>query len=318
MYEANGFTGTPDIKFETGIGGEEGTDGARGTETGTIYLDIEKIKAAMTDKDTGGTGVLIGLIAHESSHSEKYGETTGNLLIEEGFADSKEELAKDKFKETDKTLSEEEKKEALAKIKDEVKDERAISDSLTISSKDEPVENNPALVLAAPTVIALTEKYGKVVADKLVSLYYIYGPIVLEAASTGGQKLIEYLSSNGGDSATGGNLDPNDPKWRDKLKFADDKKFEKHYQKHVINQKEFGNISKEEYLRKAQDFSKASDKNIYTRTATNGDILKFNKTTNEFLISTKDGVIRTYYKLSPTIHKYSSNLEYWNSRECNY
>ena len=162
MYEANGFTGTPDIKFETGIGGEEGTDGARGTETGTIYFDIEKIKDAMSDEKTGGTGVLIGLIAHESSHSEKYGETTGNLLIEEGFADSKEELARDKFKETDKTLSEEEKEKALAKIKDEVKDERAISDSLTISSEDEPVEN--ALVwddgaILIGTGIALTHKY---------------------------------------------------------------------------------------------------------------------------------------------------------------
>ncbi len=96
--------------------------------------------------DIGNTEILDRfLIAHESSHSEKYGETTGNLLIEEGFADSKEDLARDKFKETDKTLSEAEKKEALAKIKDEVKDERAISDSLTISSEDELVEGKGTL-----------------------------------------------------------------------------------------------------------------------------------------------------------------------------
>lgn len=35
------------------------------------------------------------------------------------------------------------------------------------------------------------------------------------SASTGGQKLVEYLSSKGGDSATGGNFDPNDPKWKE-------------------------------------------------------------------------------------------------------
>ncbi|MBN1468667.1 MAG: hypothetical protein JW924_08085, partial [Fusobacteriaceae bacterium] len=139
MYLANGFSEPPNIKFEKEVSGK--TDGARGTETGTIYLDIEKIKASMDDKDNGGTSVLIGLIAHESSHSEKYGETSGNLLIEEGFANSKEELARDKFKETDKTLSEKEKKEALAEIKKDVATERAISDSLTVNSKDEPVEN---------------------------------------------------------------------------------------------------------------------------------------------------------------------------------
>ena len=146
MYLANGFSDPPNIKFEKEVSGK--TDGARGTETGTIYLDIEKIKASMNDEDNGGTSALIGLIAHESSHSEKYGENSGNLLIEEGFANSKEELARDRFKETDKTFSEDdegkEKKEALAEIKKDVATERAISDSLTVNSKDEPVENQNA------------------------------------------------------------------------------------------------------------------------------------------------------------------------------
>ncbi|MDU1937864.1 hypothetical protein [Clostridium sp.] len=103
-----------------------------------------------------------------------------------------------------------------------------------------------------------------------------------------------------------------------KFNFGNEKKFDKHFDKHVIKQGEFGNITKDDYLKLANEFIDSSGKNILSRTASNGDILKFNNKTNEFSIVTKDGVVRTYHKLNPQIHGKGTNLDYWNSPDCNY
>ncbi len=105
---------------------------------------------------------------------------------------------------------------------------------------------------------------------------------------------------------------------RNKFNFSNEKKFDKHFDKHVIKQGEFGNITKDDYLKLANEFIDSSGKNVLSRTASNGDILKFNTKTNEFSIVTKDGVIRTYHKLNPQIHGKGTNLDYWNSPDCNY
>ncbi|MGG7179466.1 hypothetical protein ACQPU1_18025, partial [Clostridium paraputrificum] len=105
---------------------------------------------------------------------------------------------------------------------------------------------------------------------------------------------------------------------RNKFNFGNEKKFDKHFDKHVIKQGEFGNITKDDYLKLANEFIDSSGKNVLSRTASNGDILKFNNKTNEFSIVTKDGVVRTYHKLDPQIHGKGTNLDYWNSPDCNY
>lgn len=70
-----------------------------------------------------------------------------------------------------------------------------------------------------------------------------------------------------------------------------------HYQKHIINQSEYGNITKEQYLKKAQEFvSSMPGEDILTKTRLNGDILYYNKLTNDFAVKTKDGIIRTFFK----------------------
>ena len=103
-----------------------------------------------------------------------------------------------------------------------------------------------------------------------------------------------------------------------KYNFSDQKKFDKHYDKHVVEQGEFGNITKDQYLQKANNFANSSGSNVLTRTGSNGDVLKFNPSTNEFSIVTKDGVIRTYHKLDPSIHGKGTNMDYWNGPDCNY
>lgn len=79
--------------------------------------------------------------------------------------------------------------------------------------------------------------------------------------------------------------------------FASEKLLRSHYIKHVVKQKEFGNITMDEYLEEARKLINSKPGgDILTKTRSNGDILFYNKSTNEFAVVTKDGVIRTYFK----------------------
>lgn len=70
-----------------------------------------------------------------------------------------------------------------------------------------------------------------------------------------------------------------------------------HYKKHVLVQGEFGDITKAQYLKGAQDLvSSKPVGNILTKTRSNGDVIFFNKATNEFAVADKYGNIRTYFK----------------------
>lgn len=114
------------------------------------------------------------------------------------------------------------------------------------------------------------------------------------------------------DGVTEGVSNPNE------FNFSNEKKLNKHFEKHVLKQGEFGDITKDEYLGLANKFINSSGDDVLSKVASNGDILKLNLKTNEFSIVTKDGVIRTYHKLNPDIHGYKSNLDYWNAPDCNY
>lgn len=85
--------------------------------------------------------------------------------------------------------------------------------------------------------------------------------------------------------------------------FKSQELLDSHFKKHAG---EFGNITKEQYLKGAQDLLKSKPGgDILIKTRVNGDRLVYNKATNEFATKTKDGVIRTYFK--PT-----DGLEYFN------
>lgn len=87
--------------------------------------------------------------------------------------------------------------------------------------------------------------------------------------------------------------------------FASKKLYDEHYQKHVITQKEFGDITQEEYLEMANVFLNSTGDNILTKTEDDGDMLFYNVETNEFAVLRTDGVIRTYFKPS-------AGIDYWN------
>lgn len=68
----------------------------------------------------------------------------------------------------------------------------------------------------------------------------------------------------------------------------------KHYEKH---REEFGDITEAEYLQKAnQLYAEALSDDIEQFTRSDGSIVKYKFSTNEFLVITKEGNIRTYFK----------------------
>jgi len=67
-----------------------------------------------------------------------------------------------------------------------------------------------------------------------------------------------------------------------------------HFEKHA---NEFGDITKEQYLSKAQNFADSiADGNVLTNVRANGDVIIYNKAKNEFAVKTSEGIIRTYFK----------------------
>ena len=95
---------------------------------------------------------------------------------------------------------------------------------------------------------------------------------------------------------------------KSKPTFKTDDLLDSHYKKHVVEQGEFGNITKDQYLKGAQDFVNSKPGgDVLTKTRTNGDNIFYNKATNEFAVTDKSGSIKTYFK--PT-----NGLEYYNAQ----
>ncbi|WP_148705262.1 hypothetical protein [Methanosarcina siciliae] len=79
--------------------------------------------------------------------------------------------------------------------------------------------------------------------------------------------------------------------------FKDQKSLTSHYNKHVIQGNEFGDITIDEYLKGAQNLvSSDAGGNILTKTRSNGDSLYYNKASNEFAVLSQEGTIKTYFK----------------------
>lgn len=77
-------------------------------------------------------------------------------------------------------------------------------------------------------------------------------------------------------------------------KFVSEQLFQKHYDKHLS---EFGEISKERYLEKANALADAPlSEDIVQLVRSDGSIAKYCYSTNEFVVVTADGNIKTYFK----------------------
>lgn len=87
-----------------------------------------------------------------------------------------------------------------------------------------------------------------------------------------------------------------------KYYFRSEELFDSHYEKHGA---EFGDITQDEYLDLANELINAEGENILHKTEKeDGDFLYYDTETNEFLVLSTDGYIRTFFKPS-------AGLDYW-------
>ena len=85
--------------------------------------------------------------------------------------------------------------------------------------------------------------------------------------------------------------------------FRTKKQFDGHYEKHG---KEFGDITQEEYLKKANDLiNNDSDTILHKTEAEDGDQIFYDTVNNEILFLSADGYIRTYFRPSRGIDYYN-------------
>lgn len=78
--------------------------------------------------------------------------------------------------------------------------------------------------------------------------------------------------------------------------------YDSHYEKHGH---EFGNITKEEYLQKANDLINSDSPDVLTKYEDDGDFMYFDKISGEFLVLSPDGYIRTFFIPD-------DGIDYWN------
>jgi hypothetical protein len=82
---------------------------------------------------------------------------------------------------------------------------------------------------------------------------------------------------------------------------------------------DFGATTEAEYEQQAAQFLTDDNPQILEFTRTKGyrqvDTVRFNPATDEFGAVTRDGTIRTYYRPNPEIHRFPTNLDYFNSEK---
>lgn len=81
---------------------------------------------------------------------------------------------------------------------------------------------------------------------------------------------------------------------RASIGFASREKFVQHYEKHG---REFGTITREEYLRQAQTLrDRPAGGDILESVRADGVVTRFDRATGSFLACNADGVIRTFFR----------------------
>jgi hypothetical protein len=86
----------------------------------------------------------------------------------------------------------------------------------------------------------------------------------------------------------------------------------KHFENHGKEFPELNNAV--EYVEKAHEFMKAPPAGTLTKVRPNGDKLFYHPETNVFATQTIEGAPRTMFKPDPKVHRYSTNLEYFNAQ----
>lgn len=95
-------------------------------------------------------------------------------------------------------------------------------------------------------------------------------------------------------------------------RFADQAKLDDHFNRHGAD---FGATSPTQYQQMADNFlTGPRGANTLERTRANGDVVRYDPTTDAFGVVSSNGTVRTYYVPDPAIHGYATNLDYFNAQ----
>ena len=86
----------------------------------------------------------------------------------------------------------------------------------------------------------------------------------------------------------------------------------KHFKKHG---RDFGFKTEQEYVAAAVKFTtEPLFPGVMTNIQKDNDVAFYNPRTAEYAVKSKSGYIRTYFRLNPRIHGYTSNTDYFNAQ----
>ena len=104
---------------------------------------------------------------------------------------------------------------------------------------------------------------------------------------------------------------PTRPLWTSTKKESIAENAYRHFKDHGAD---FGARNAVDYTRKARDFLRNPSAGVLSKTRANGDVVRFDPTTNAFGVMDKTGAPRTFYKADPAKHGYPTNLDYFNAQ----
>lgn len=149
--------------------------------------------------------------------------------------------------------------------------------SKTVVSSDGVSSDSTTVATTEKTTVATTEKTTKATTEKTTVATTEKTTVATTTAQTTTTKRDVFSSGT---------------------QFRNKDRFEEHYQKHVINQAEFGDITKEEYLALAQELVDTPGSQVLTKNNDDGDTLFYDPDTNSFAVVSGDGYLRTFFKPS--------------------
>ncbi len=95
-------------------------------------------------------------------------------------------------------------------------------------------------------------------------------------------------------------------------RFADQAKLDDHFNRHGAD---FGATSSAQYQQMADNFlTGPRGTNTLELVRPNGDVVRYDPTTDAFGVVSSNGTVRTYYVPDPAVHGYPTNLDYFNAQ----
>jgi len=103
------------------------------------------------------------------------------------------------------------------------------------------------------------------------------------------------------------------PLVRTPLLWSNPKTLADHFNRHGAD---FAASTADDYIQQASRFFRKSQlENLPTKLDPNGVTRVYDAKTNTFGSFGPDGAIKTFYKPDPAIHKYRTNIDYWNAQK---